>query len=78
MEHIAQAVQTALECSHLHRPVLLFQFVWQLKLRFCMVCAILKSSSDTERMLIYRPVPRKCNKPQKGKSWLILILISIL
>ena len=68
MEHIAHAVQTALECTHLHRPVLLFQFVWQVKLRSCMVCAILKSSSDTERMLIYRPVHRKCNKPQKARA----------
>ena len=54
------AVQAALECTPLHRPVLLFQFVWQLKVRSCMVCVILKSSSDTELMLIYRPVWLYC------------------
>ena len=32
----------------------------------------------SERMLIYRPVHRKCDRSQKGKSCFILILISIL
>ena len=59
-ENGTYAVQAALECTPLHRPVLLFQFVWQLKVRSCMVCVILKSSSDTELMLIYRPVWLYC------------------
>ena len=32
----------------------------------------------SERMLIKRPVHRKCDRSQKDKSWFILILISIL
>ena len=32
----------------------------------------------SESMLIYRPVHCKCDRSQKGKSWFILILISIL
>ena len=32
-----------------------------------------KSSSDTERMLINRPIHRKYDRPLKGKIWLILI-----
>ena len=31
MVPIAHVVQTALECTRLYVPVLLFQFVWQLK-----------------------------------------------
>ena len=38
MGPIAHVVQTALECTRLHGPVLLLQFVWQLKIKTLHVC----------------------------------------
>ena len=75
MGPVAHVVQTALECTRAS-PVTSVCLAAKLK--------PLHGVRDTqrfqrsERILIYRPVHRKCDRFQKGKSWFILILISIL
>ena len=78
MGPIAHVVQTALECTRLHVPVLLFQFCMTAKIKTLHGVHGTTKLHRSDRMLIKRPVHRKCDRSQKGKSWFILVLISIL
>ena len=68
MGPIAHVVQTALECTLHHGPVLLLQFVWQLKIKTLHGVHDTQKLLQSERMLLYRPVQRKCEDPKKARA----------